>query len=158
MQANQRSYAVGTDRRPQFEAFVRDSARLLGVAAEYAVSATSELIGSLLQGGNQQSASRTDRARAVETLSVEIVSTQPTHVTLNLRGGDLNALALGALRASDPHKPPLSEVEINSNQGPGNTTVRIRVGPKQPTDSYTGTIVDARSGESRGQLTVRVGA
>lgn len=158
-QTNQRTYGVGGDRHDLLEGVVRHSAYLLGVVAECAASiVTSDRMRRVLYGSDPQSHSSAEAASAVDGLSVEIVSTRPTRVTLDLHAAAApDTLAIRSLRASDPRKPPLSDVAITRNHGGGHTAVRIRVSPEQPSDSYSGSIIDSRSGELRGTLTVRIG-
>lgn len=158
-ETNQRTYGVSGDRFDLLEGFVRRSAHLLGVVAECAASiATSDRMRTLFYGSRPQSRSSAEAASMVDGLSVEIISTRPTHVTLDLRAGsEPDALAISSLHASDPHNPPLSDVAISRNHGEGHVAVRIRVSPEQPSDVYSGPLIDGSSGELRGTLTVRIG-
>jgi hypothetical protein len=63
------------------------------------------------------------------------------------------ALGCPALSASDPAKPPLTDVRFEP-AGEGLPSVHIRIAEAQPPGIYVGTIFDAQTGEPRGSLRV----
>lgn len=91
-------------------------------------------------------------------VSIEVASTRPTEVTLDLRPhANGSALAVHELRALDTQKPPLTEVRFESGSENGPPRVRIAIPEAQPPDIYTGALIDRETNEPRGTLSIRIG-
>ena len=90
---------------------------------------------------------------------IEVCSTQPTEVSLDVRPNSAHRpLIVHALRAPDPQKPRLTEVAIEHGADDSPSRLRIRVPSDQPCGTYSGVIVDEQSNRPVGSVTVRVGA
>ncbi len=87
-------------------------------------------------------------------LDIEVSSPLPVRVTLELNEPATSTLAVPALRAMDPEKPPLTDVHFEP--GPGRPVLRIRVPRGQPPAIYSGVIVDAPTNQPKGTLCVRL--
>ena len=105
-----------------------------------------------------------DRALSTSTrgpiaVGIEVVSSCPTQVILDLHPQS-EKLPLGThgLSAVDPKKPPLTDIAFEPGFDHGAIRLRVRVPDGQPPDTYTGVIVDKRTNQPRGTLSVRVGA
>lgn len=96
-------------------------------------------------------------AEAGGAVSVEIASARPARVTLDLRP---HAARLGlvthGLRAMDAAKPPLTDISFEPARDNGRGCLRVRVPDAQPSDIYTGVLIDRDSGEPCGTLSVRI--
>jgi hypothetical protein len=92
-------------------------------------------------------------------VGIEIISSCPTQVILDLHPQS-EKLPLGThgLSAVDPKKPPLTDIAFEPGFDHGAIRLRVRVPDGQPPDTYTGVIVDKRTNQPRGTLSVRVGA
>ena len=100
-----------------------------------------------------------DRNPGDSNLSVEVVSSRPIRVTLDLRAHSGRVALMGeGMRAADSGSPPLGDVTFVDADGDDCLVVRIRVADDQPAGTYTGVVTDAQSGEHCGTLSVRVGA
>jgi hypothetical protein len=90
-------------------------------------------------------------------IPIEITSVQPARVTLDLYpGAAAGELASYELHATDPRKPPMTEIEFVAGDSEQAGFVKIRVPPDQPAGTYTGVIVDRNSGQPRGTLMVQI--
>jgi hypothetical protein len=91
-------------------------------------------------------------------MEIEVMSARPARVSLDLHPGTAQMpLASHGLRAIDPAKPPLTDIEFVRGHIGQACCVKIRVAEDQPAGTYTGVVVDRNSGEPRGTLTVRIG-
>lgn len=91
-------------------------------------------------------------------IAVEMISLQPTEVTIDLRPGAAGpSLIVHALRAAEADKPRLTEVGIEPASPDGALRLRIRVPPDQPAGVYNGLIIDERTSRPAGTVSVRVG-
>jgi hypothetical protein len=89
---------------------------------------------------------------------VEVASTQPVEVGLDLRpGAGLTPLIAHALRAVEPDKPNLT-VTVVANGEPGVLRLRVRVADDHPAGVYSGLLLDEVSGLPVGALSLRVGS
>lgn len=102
---------------------------------------------------------RPGRASGAQPVSVEIVSSRPTRVRLDLRAhsGRLT-LRGGAPRSLDSGRIPLSGVTFGGGDGADSTALRVRVAHDQPAGIYTAAVVDSGSGKRCGTLSVRIAA
>ena len=112
-------------------------------------------------GAARAEAPRESAAAAVDTararVKIEVASTQPAEVTLDLRAEAMcRQLIVHALRAVDPEKPRLTEVGVRGGADGQPPSVWIRVPAGQPAGVYSGVIVDAQSSRPVGTLSVRV--
>jgi hypothetical protein len=95
----------------------------------------------------------TERAIAV---AVEMISSKPATVSIDLREDSHRmSLAVLGLRAVDPGKPELSDVDLEADPT-GGLKLRICIPQSCPPGTFSGVIVNRETGESRGTLTVRV--
>ena len=118
-----------------------------------------ETLGSLMGAARPPGPSGTEKTRddGGAGVSVDVVSTQPAQVTLDLqpRARDL-PLTVYALRAPDPTCPPLTDVGLEPAKEGRGVQIRLRVPPGQPAGQYSAVVVDSK-GTPCGTLTVRVG-
>jgi hypothetical protein len=92
-----------------------------------------------------------------KTLAIEVVSSQPTQVILDLQPhAELFSLATYGLRAVDPQKPPLTDLVFEPSSNNGHLCLHIRIPDGQPPDIYTGVIVDTQTNLPRGTLSIRI--
>jgi hypothetical protein len=90
---------------------------------------------------------------------IEVASTQPAEVSLDLRPEAARMrLVVHALRSVDPAKPHLTDVVLESGHAEEPLSVRIRVPADHPPGVYNGLIVDEGTSRLVGTLTVRVGS
>jgi hypothetical protein len=87
-------------------------------------------------------------------VDIEVVSSCPTTVSLDLRSATGALLTVPALRAVDDTKPPLTEIGFHGREG--RSVLRIRIPKGQPADTYSGVIVDAGTHQPKGTLCVSV--
>jgi hypothetical protein len=91
------------------------------------------------------------------TISLEIISTRPARVSLELRpSADGRGLMTHGLRALDPNKPVLTDITFLPSQDHSCGTVRVVLPKSQPPGIYSGVIVDRERGESCGTLSVHI--
>jgi hypothetical protein len=137
----------------QWEAHPRNGARSTNGAHTGAErsSADEAAAGAERDGGS-------DRDSAA--VAIEVVSSRPARVRLDLRARHSGRLALaaGGLRALDHGRPALGDVAFVAGENGDGPTMRIRVPDEQPADLYTGVVIDTVSGEPCGTLSVRVAA
>ncbi len=89
---------------------------------------------------------------------VEVASTQPVEVGLDLRpGAGLKPLIAHTLRAVDPDKPVLTATVV-ANGEPGVLRLRVRVADDHPQGVYSGLLLDEATGLPVGALSLRVGS
>lgn len=166
-QINNRSYspgAMGNDIQEMLERLARyytDLGALWGDLVNSLV-AKPEFLNSFLRPFQQSSTPSTANgasANGATAVAIEVVSTRPTQVTLDLHPHlEKQSLAIYGLRAVDPEKPPLTDITFASGLDLGPVRLRIRVPDGQPPDIYTGVIVDKTTNLPRGTLSVRVAA
>lgn len=166
-QINNRSYspgAMGNDIQEMVGRLVRyyiDLGALWGDLINSLV-ANPEFLNSLLRPFQPPSTPSTTNgasANGATAVAIEVVSTRPTQVTLDLHPHlEKYSLATYDLRAVDPEKPPLTDITFESSPDPGPVRLRIRVPDGQPPDIYTGVIVDKTTNLPRGTLSVRIAA
>jgi len=95
----------------------------------------------------------TERSIAV---AVEMISSKPATVSIDLREDSQRmSLAVLGLRAVDPGKPELADVDLEADPT-GGLKLRICIPQSCPPGTFSGVIVNRETGESRGTLTVRV--
>lgn len=93
------------------------------------------------------------------SLSVEVCSSRPVRVTLDLKPNMAGrSLATHGLRAPEVEKPPLTDVAFEPGPNGGLPRLRLRVPEGQPPGLYTGVVVDKHSGELLGTLTAEMSA
>lgn len=92
-------------------------------------------------------------------LRVAVICGQASEVTIELRGGAAGRRLLAhALRAAEPWKPRLEDVDIHDGVAGGATVVSVRVPPAQPPGVYEGLIVDEETSRPVGVVRVMIGA
>lgn len=90
-------------------------------------------------------------------VAIEITSSRPIQVTFDLHPHSENiSLVTHGLRAVDQNKPPLTDIAFVPSPDHGPLCLRIRIPDGQPPDIYTGVIVDGKTNQPRGTLSVRV--
>lgn len=163
-QINNRSYgpgAMGNDIRDLAERMLRYYTDLASLWFDLmgSIAGNPDLMRNLFglwQPKSEPSANATPVNGAM-AVSIEIVSTRPTQVTLDLRPQSAGLfLATHGLRALDPEKPPLTDITFERSLDHGLTSLRIRVPEGQPADIYTGVVIDRDTGQPRGTLSVRI--
>lgn len=89
---------------------------------------------------------------------IEVVATQPTEVSLDIRpSAAKRPLLVHALRAVDPDKPRLTEVSFETGADDEPPRLRIRVPAGQPAGVYSGLIIDEQTSRPAGTVSVRIG-
>lgn len=89
---------------------------------------------------------------------IEVMATQPTEVSLDIRPSAANCrLLVHALRAVDPDKPRLTEVSFEAGADDEPPRLRIRVPAGQPAGVYSGLIIDEQTSRPAGTVSVRIG-
>jgi hypothetical protein len=99
-----------------------------------------------------------DRDRGEHSIAValEMISSRPATVSIDLREDSQRmSLAVLGLRAVDPGKPELSDIDLEAGPA-GGLKLRICIPQSCPSGTFSGVIVNRETGESRGTLTVRV--
>lgn len=96
-------------------------------------------------------------AAAGGNVSIEVTSRRQVEVSVDVDHDSTRAaLVTPGLHALDQHKPGLTDVRFVPANGrrPGKVSIKIR--DRQPPGSYSGVLVDPRSGETRGTLSIRI--
>jgi hypothetical protein len=91
---------------------------------------------------------------ANDNVDIEVISSCPTSVSLDLRSPNGAALTVPPLRAADDGKPPLTDIGFHTREG--RSVLRIRIPNGQPPDTYSGVVVDAGTHQPKGTLCVSV--
>jgi hypothetical protein len=114
------------------------------------------------QGGNSTvppAAVRTAPEAAPLTVRIEVVSSQPTEVSVDLRPQAAGShLIAHSLRSVEPDAPRLDDVSIVGDDPEGPLVARIRVPDGHPCGTYNGLILDETTNRPVGTLSVRVGS
>lgn len=96
-------------------------------------------------------------AADVTRVRIAVTSPQPTEVCVDLRPQTAGrALVVQSLRAVDPSKPRLSDVDIVGARGDEPLTVRILVPAGQPPGVYNGLIIEEETSRPVGTVSVRI--
>jgi hypothetical protein len=104
----------------------------------------------------QESNSTASRSSS-RAISIEIASVRPVQVSLDLReNSESPSLLCLGLRAVDENKPPLNGISLTPETTRDALTLRIPIPDAHPPGIYSGVIVDGKSGETRGTLSVRI--
>jgi len=97
-------------------------------------------------------------AAAGARMTVELASSQPAAASLDLRPGAVGApLIVHALRAAEPDKPRLTDIELRPATDDEPLVLQVRVPADHPPGIYNGLIIDARTSRPVGTISVRVG-
>lgn len=158
-QLNRRSYAMGNDMVDAGERLVRYSADLWMSWLEFAgsLARNADSLRNLSRPPEPERPRSTDATAGATAVSIAITSPQPARVTLHLHpAAEGCSLAVRDLKAPDPAKPALTDVLFTPSAG-GMMDLQIRVPPGQPPDLYAGLVVDQRTGQPVGTLSVQVG-
>lgn len=98
-----------------------------------------------------------DRVGNTDNPSVEITSTRPIEVLLNLQHDtERLGLATPGLHALEPKIPPLTDIRFISEKGRRRAKLAIKIPSRQPPGVYAGVFIEVASREVRGTLTVRI--
>jgi hypothetical protein len=90
-------------------------------------------------------------------VAVEIASSRRVQVNLRLTGKIGSPLPrVHALYAADPALPPLAGIALRPSPETGEPILQVEIPDPQPPALYTGVVVDARSNEPVGTLSIRV--
>jgi len=96
-------------------------------------------------------------ANGHSSVSIEIVSASPTQVTLNLNEPSHGCpLAAHALHAMDADAPPLRDIVFERDDNDDPPVLRIKIPPGQPSDTYSGAVIDKDTNRPVGTLCIRV--
>ncbi|MEJ2273019.1 MAG: hypothetical protein P8Y01_00340 [Woeseiaceae bacterium] len=91
-------------------------------------------------------------------LPLDVQSTRPARVELDLDGLSKGcSLGVHALYALDPDKPALRDIAFLYDDHSARPTLKIRVPADQPTDVYTGVVIDTATNLARGTISIRIG-
>jgi hypothetical protein len=89
-------------------------------------------------------------------LSVDLQATQPTEVALTLEGDTDGPLVVEPLRARAGAASKV-DVSLDLERGrAGDIRLRVHVPPRTPPGRYSGAILDSRTKEPRGRVTLKV--
>lgn len=114
--------------------------------------------GTAPNGGAAHPAASATTAAAPLAVRVEVTSTIPTQVALDLRPDAAGRrLVVLALRAVDPEAPRLDDVAIGRDGDEGAFVARLRVPDDHPAGTYNGLILDEDTSRPVGTLSVRIG-
>lgn len=107
---------------------------------------------------SQQPSSNLTGPTSSPAVPLDVASSRPVRVTLNLNpGARPAALQVLTMRTSDGVKPPLMDVSFQPQAGGGLPVLRIRVPAEQPAGVYHGVVCDAQAPDTvLGTLTVDV--
>ena len=90
-------------------------------------------------------------------VSIEVTSRRPVEVSVDVdNDSTMAALVTPGLYALDQRKPGLTDVRFVPGNGRKRGKLSIKIKDRQPAGSYSGVMVDPRSGETRGILSVRI--
>ena len=88
---------------------------------------------------------------------IEVVSLQPTRVSLELHGNAaLDSIDVRGLFELDPAVSPLTDVAFAYSEEDQGPVLNIRIPPDQPAGTYTGVVTDSRTNQPRGTLSVKI--
>lgn len=88
-------------------------------------------------------------------IEVEIASTRPARVSVDLRpGAGSGALVVHALRSNDDTLPRIEDVSVDGASNGRPVIVRVRIAPDQPGGIYSGMIIDQASSLPVGTVSV----
>jgi len=109
-------------------------------------------------GGEARTAKHTREGTVeIQNLYIEIVCPEPTEVAIDFRCPAYTPdLVVLPLHAMDSDKPALKEITLMPGSKNVSPRLRVVIPAGQPPDSYTGTVVDANSGEPQGTLSIRL--
>jgi hypothetical protein len=120
--------------------------------------ASPELIGAIYPAKAESTALRRNVSNNGGTnVSVELLSTQPIEVSLDLPpNSDGRRLHVLGLHSVDSDKPALTDIAFSPDISDGRRKLRVFVSASQPAGSYSGVIVDRETSKVCGTLTVRI--
>lgn len=91
-------------------------------------------------------------------LPLDVQSARPARVEINLDGVPNDcSLGVHALCALDPEKPPLRDIAFLYDDHSERPTLKVRVPADQPSDVYTGVVIDTATNLARGTISIRIG-
>jgi hypothetical protein len=91
------------------------------------------------------------------TVAIEVASSKPVRVSLQLgEQSDGLPLVTHGLHALEPDRAPLTDISFVTAPNNGHRSLRIRIPKGQPPGRYSGVVVDQKTGEPRGTLSVRI--
>lgn len=131
---------------------------LNSVAASERLRSSLKSIRPIVESALGKGATGNGAGQAASSVSIEIASSRPTRVDVDLGPGtEKLPLMTYGLVARDPCKSPLRDVEFVRDNRRERRCVRVSIPADQAAGTYSGTIVDSETGEVRGSLTVRIG-
>jgi hypothetical protein len=94
-------------------------------------------------------------AKTLKGITIEVASARPVQASIQLQEGvESSSLRTYGLHTLDQNKPPLMNIVFAPMDG--TIKVGILIPDGQPAGLYSGVIVDSRTGEARGTLSVAV--
>jgi hypothetical protein len=87
-------------------------------------------------------------------VDIEVISSCPTGVSLDLRSAVGATLTVPPLRAADDGRPPLTDIGFHTLEG--RSVLRIKIPKGQPAGTYSGVVVDSVTHQPKGTLCVSV--
>jgi hypothetical protein len=94
---------------------------------------------------------------ASHALSIEVTSARPAQITIDLReGSEALPLTSPGLHALEVGKPPLNEIGFVPDVATGTIKIVVTIPNNQPGGTYSGVVVNRKTGEARGTLSVRL--
>jgi len=96
-------------------------------------------------------------ANGAKAVTIDLSSQRPVEVTVDLRdfGEGVEPVCLGA-RALSSNGPDITEIRLDASHPNTIPKVHIRVPPKQSAGHYSGVIVDRRTGNVCGTISLRI--
>lgn len=90
-------------------------------------------------------------------VSIELLSTRPVRVSLDLREhSEVLPLVVLGLHSVETKKPPLTHISFKPAKASDESKLSIRIPQSHPAGTYSGVIVNRDTGEARGTLSVRI--
>jgi hypothetical protein len=159
-QFNRQPHRQGATTRP-FQEFVN---RMLRYQAEL-LPLWLDLLGSLTkvdfagiadpEGSDRRQLRK--RASTNGKVAIELTSSRPIEISFELQeDSESISLVTPGLHALEPRKPTLTDIHFVPRAGRGRSKLRVRIPNRQPPGTYSGVIVDRKTGDIRGTLSVRV--
>lgn len=100
--------------------------------------------------------SSSNAVNAPVLFTLEISSRRPVEVSVRLElGAERTAVVCAGLLSPGPGKPPITDVKIIEERD-GRPKIHVAIPPDQPPGVYSGVVVERRSGNPCGTLSVRV--
>ena len=159
-QFSKQSYGMGPVTRPLQEVIDR----ILRYQAEM-LPLWLDLFGSLgrvdaFRMSNVPAASRpiSNGDRPPQNVAFEVSSRRPVEVSIDLDSEFTHtALVTPGLYSLERNKPSLTDIRFTPGKGARRAKLQVRIPDRQPPGLYSGVVIDPKSEQTRGTLSIRVG-